>query len=125
MKKTNQVVNPLESAKQLSNHWSPKVIGEVDDNYVKVAKLKGEFCWHDHENEDELFFILNGTLKIEIENEDTVHLKAGDMYVIPKGVRHNPIADEECHVLLFERKSTLHTGDVETEQSKSIEEQLA
>ena len=119
----NKVINPSEVSAGLTEYWSPKIIGEVDDNYVKVAKLKGTFTWHTHEDEDELFLMLKGQLKIEMKSE-TVVLNPGDMYVVPKGVAHNPIADEECEVLLFERKSTAHTGEVQMEKTRSIEEQL-
>jgi mannose-6-phosphate isomerase-like protein (cupin superfamily) len=120
----SKVINPSAVANALTEYWSPKIVGEVDDSYVKVAKLKGEFTWHAHDGEDEMFLVLSGALRIEIENQDTVELKPGDMYVVKKGVQHNPIADEECQVLLFERKSTLHTGDVASQLSKSIEQQL-
>lgn len=120
---TNEVVTPSEVSASLTEHWSPKIIGEVDNNYVKVAKLKGTFTWHTHELEDELFIVLKGHLKIEMKHE-TVELNAGDMYIVPKGVAHNPIAEQECEVLLFERKTTAHTGEVQTPQTRSIEEQL-
>jgi len=115
--------SPKQAAAKLTEFWSPRVIAEVDDAYVKVAKVKGSLAWHSHENEDELFFILKGRLRMEMD-QGTVELKEGEMFVVPKGVRHNPVADEECHVLLIERKSTLHTGDVVTEKTRSIAEQL-
>jgi mannose-6-phosphate isomerase-like protein (cupin superfamily) len=99
------------------------VIGEVDDSFVKVAKVHGSLTWHSHENEDELFFVLQGHLRIEMEN-GSVELNEGEMFIVPKGVRHNPIAEEECFLMLFERKVTLHTGDVKTEKTRSIAEQL-
>jgi mannose-6-phosphate isomerase-like protein (cupin superfamily) len=85
--------------------------------------VHGTLAWHSHAGEDELFYVLKGRLRIEMERE-TVELGEGDMYVVPKGVRHNPIADQECHVLLIERKTTRHTGDEVTEKTRSIEEQL-
>ena len=115
--------SPRQAAAKLTEFWSPRVIAEVDDAYVKVAKVKGALAWHSHENEDELFFILKGRLRMEMD-QGTVELKEGEMFVVPKGVRHNPVADEECHILLIERKSTLHTGDVVTEKTRSIAEQL-
>ena len=117
------VVSPKNVAASLTELWSPRVVGEVDEAYVKVAKIKGSFAWHAHELEDELFYILKGRMRIEMERE-TVELNEGEMFIVPKGVRHNPIADEECHVLLVERKSTLHTGGTVTEKTRSIEEQL-
>ena len=119
----NDVVSPAAVVEKLAEYWSPRVIGEVDDAYVKVAKVKGELMWHRHEGEDELFLVLKGSLRIEMEAR-TVTLNAGELFVVPKGVRHNPVADEECHVLLFERKSTAHTGDVVTDRTRTIEEQL-
>jgi mannose-6-phosphate isomerase-like protein (cupin superfamily) len=116
-------ISPRQIAASLTELWSPRVVAEVDDTYVKVAKVLGTFTWHAHEHEDELFMILKGRLRIELE-DGVVELDEGDVYVVPKGVRHNPVAEEECHVLLIERKSTLHTGDVVTAQSRSIAEQL-
>lgn len=119
----SKVVSPKQVALALTEHWSPRIIGEVDDVYVKVAAVQGTLAWHSHENEDELFLILKGHLRIEME-DGSVELDEGEMFVVPKGVRHNPVADEECHLLLIERKSTLHTGDVKTEKTRSLEEQL-
>ena len=119
----SKVVAPHRTANELAELWSPRVIAEDDDVYIKVAKVKGTLAWHSHDNEDELFYILQGTLRIEMESE-TVELRAGDIYVVPKGVRHNPIADEECLVMLIERKTTLHTGNEVTEKTRTLEEQL-
>jgi mannose-6-phosphate isomerase-like protein (cupin superfamily) len=119
----SEVVSLIEAAEKLSDYWSPHVVGSVDDSYVKVAKVKGSLTWHSHELEDELFLVLKGRLRIELEDR-AVELKEGDMFVVPKGVRHNPVAEEECHILLFERKSTAHTGDVVIERTRSIAEQL-
>ena len=109
-----KVLSPHLVASQLSEFWSPRVVAEVDDVYVKVAKVKGTLTWHAHDNEDELFYILKGRLRIEMEKQ-TVELSEGDVYVVPKGVRHNPVAEEECHVMLIERKTTQHTGTEVTE----------
>ncbi|MBI4752482.1 MAG: cupin domain-containing protein [Acidobacteria bacterium] len=117
------VISPKHIAASLTELWSPRIIAEVDDSYIKVAKVQGTFTWHAHEHEDELFLILKGRLRIELE-DGVVELGEGEMFVVPKGVRHNPVAEEECHILLIERKSTLHTGDVVTRQTRSIEEQL-
>ena len=118
-----KVVSPKAVALALTELWSPRVVGEVDDAYIKVAKVHGSLAWHSHENEDELFFILKGHLRIEMES-GTVELDEGEMFVVPKGVRHNPIAEEECHILLIEGKTTQHTGDVKTEKTRSLAEQL-
>ncbi len=117
------VESPKQIAASLTELWSPRVIGEVDDAYIKVAKVQGMLVWHSHDNEDELFLVLQGRLVIEME-ERTVELNEGEMFVVPKGVRHNPVAEEECLIMLVERKSTEHTGDVINERTRSIEEQI-
>jgi len=119
----NKVVAPKEIALALTELWSPRVVGELDDAYVKVAKVHGSLAWHSHDNEDEMFLILKGRLRIEMEN-GSVELDEGQMFVVPKGVRHNPVAESECHILLIERKTTLHTGDVKTDKTRSLAEQL-
>ena len=117
------VVSPRAAAAALTELWSPRVIGELDDAYVKVAKLHGAFTWHSHADEDELFFVLQGRLRIDMEGT-FVDIGEGEMFVVPKGVRHNPFAEHECLVMLVERKSTLHTGTVVTERTRTIEQQL-
>jgi len=119
----SNVVSPGKLAAALAEHWSPRVVAELDDSYIKVAKLQGSLTWHSHENEDELFYVLKGSLRIEMEGR-TVELHQGDAFVVPKGVRHNPIADQECHIMLIERKTTLHTGNEVTEKTRSLAEQL-
>jgi len=119
----SSVVSPKKIAASLTELWSPRVIGEVDDAYIKVAKVRGSLAWHSHENEDELFLILKGRLRIELEG-NIVELGEGEMYIVPKGVRHNPVAEEECQLMLIERKSTLHTGTAVTEKTRSLAEQL-
>jgi mannose-6-phosphate isomerase-like protein (cupin superfamily) len=116
-------VSPAKIASNLTELWSPRVVAAVDDSYVKVAKVQGSLTWHSHEHEDELFYVLKGSLKIEMD-EATVILREGDAFVVPKGVRHNPIAEEECHLMLIERKTTLHTGSEVTDRTKSVAEQL-
>lgn len=118
-----EVVSPRKAAAALTEHWSPRVIAELEDSYVKVAKVQGTLAWHSHENEDELFYILKGSLTIEMEGR-TVVLNEGEMFVVPKGVRHNPIAEQECHLLLIERKTTQHTGSEVTAKTRSLSEQL-
>ena len=110
-------------AASLTEYWSPRVVAELEDSYVKVAKLQGSIAWHSHEQEDELFYVLKGQLRIKME-QDSVELSEGELYVVPKGVRHNPVAEQECHIMLIEKKVTLHTGDVVTEKTRSLNEQL-
>jgi mannose-6-phosphate isomerase-like protein (cupin superfamily) len=119
----NKVVSPLSIATTLTELWSPRIVAEVDDAYIKVAKVHGELAWHCHDDEDELFMVLKGSLCIEME-AGAVQLEAGQMFVVPKGVRHNPVADQECLIMLIERKSTLHTGAIVTEKTRSLSEQL-
>jgi mannose-6-phosphate isomerase-like protein (cupin superfamily) len=118
-----QAISPRGLAASLTEFWSPRVIAEVDDAYIKVARVKGSLVWHSHDQEDELFLVLEGHLRIELE-DGAVELGAGELYVVPKGVRHNPVAEEECLLMLIERKSTLHTGDTVTDKTRSVAEQL-
>lgn len=121
------VVAPARIAAALDELWSPRVIAEVDEAYVKVAKVHGELGWHAHADEDELFLVLGGQLRIELAPEGSgaaVDLGTGDLFVVPKGVRHNPVAREECLVMLVERKSTLHTGELVDARTRSLAEQL-
>ena len=120
MTNSNRLIGHFE---EINDFWSPKVIGEINDQYIKIAKLKGDIVWHDHKDEDELFYIVKGSLDIHLK-EETIHLNEGDFYVVPKGVLHKPEASEECWVMLIEKKTTKHTGDVQTEYTKSIEDQL-
>lgn len=119
----NTSVSPRAIAAALDEYWSPRVIAEVDDSYVKVAKVKGELDWHHHADEDELFLVLQGRLRIEM-HAGTVELGEGEMFVVPKGVPHHPVAAEDCLILLIERKSTRHTGEVVTARTRSLAEQL-
>ena len=119
----SDVVSPAKIAATLAEHWSPRVVAELDDSYVKVAKVQGSLTWHSHDAEDELFYILKGSLTIEME-ERTVVLREGEAFVVPKGVRHNPIAEHECHIMLIERKTTLHTGAEVTNRTRSLSDQL-
>jgi mannose-6-phosphate isomerase-like protein (cupin superfamily) len=118
------IIKPEKIAAEQTVLWSPRIIGEIGDTYIKVARVQGEFVWHSHENEDELFYILDGQLRIELETGD-VELSAGDLFIVPRGVRHRPVAGEECRLMLIERKTTRHTGNEKTPLTRSIEEQLA
>ncbi len=124
MQTRNSVVAPANIAASLAELWSPRVIAEVDDSYIKVARVHGSLTWHSHAHEDEFFLVLKGALRIEMEDR-TITLVEGQAFVVPKGVRHNPVADEECLILLVEPKTTLHTGDTVTDKTRSIAQQLA
>ena len=120
---TMKTVNLLKELELVSDYWSPRVVGEVNDQYIKVAKLKGMLTWHKHDDEDELFYVLRGRLVIEYEDGQVV-LNEGDFHVVLKGVMHNPVAKDECWIALIESVTTKHTGDVVTDKTKSIEQQL-
>lgn len=107
-------INLQEKFELIEDHWSPHVIGELNQQYVKLAKIKGEFVWHDHEGEDELFLIVKGSLKLEFRDK-VVELKEGEICIVPRGVEHRPVAEEECHILLFEPKNIAHTGEVDSD----------
>jgi mannose-6-phosphate isomerase-like protein (cupin superfamily) len=101
---------------RLKEFWSPKIVAELNGQYVKLVKAKGEFVWHQHEREDELFLVVKGRLTIQFRNRN-VALEEGDFLVVPAGVEHKPVAEEEAHVLLFEPQSTLNTGNVRNERT--------
>ncbi|KAA0548772.1 cupin domain-containing protein [Bacillus sp. BGMRC 2118] len=111
-------VNIQEKFSLFHDHWNPKIAGEVNDIHVKFAKLKGEFVWHQHEHEDEMFLVVKGTLLLKFRDKD-VWLHEGEFIVVPRGVEHLPVAEEEVHVLLLEPKSTLNTGTEINERTVS------
>jgi quercetin dioxygenase-like cupin family protein len=110
-------VNLAEKFNLFSEQWTPKVAGELNDSYVKLAKLEGEFVWHQHAEEDELFLVVQGTLRIQLREQAEIVLHPGEFVIIPRGVEHRPVADEEAQILLLEPKATKHTGNVETERT--------
>ncbi len=105
----NAAINLQQKLSLFDATWTPKVIGELNNQHVKLAKLKGDLAWHTHENEDELFLVLDGSLTIMMRDGD-IHLEKGEMYIVPRGVEHNPVSEEGASVLLFEPISTKHTG---------------
>jgi mannose-6-phosphate isomerase-like protein (cupin superfamily) len=111
-------VNLDEKLAKFSEHWSPKIVGELNDSYVKLAKFRGEFLWHAHEHEDEMFLVLKGKFTMRLRTGD-VELRAGEFFIVPKGVEHCPVAEEEVCVMLLEPKSTLNTGNVTNERTKA------
>jgi mannose-6-phosphate isomerase-like protein (cupin superfamily) len=110
-------VNLKEKLSLFKEQWTPKIIGELNGQQVKLAKLQGEFVWHDHKDEDELFYVIKGQLIIELRDK-TITLNEGDLYIVPRGVEHKPIAHEEVHIMLFEPAVIKHTGDVQHEITK-------
>ena len=111
-----QKINLEEKFGLFEDHWSPRIVAELNDSYVKLAKLDGEFVWHHHDNEDELFLIVKGRLTIKLRDGE-IRLGPGELAVIPKGVEHQPVADEEVHLLLLEPKTTRNTGNVTGEHT--------
>ena len=109
-------VNLAEKLSRIHEYWSPRIAGELNESYVKLVKVKGEFTWHHHEAEDELFLVVSGSLLIKLRDR-TIRLEEGEFAIVPRGVEHLPIAEEEAHVLLLEPKSTVNTGDVRNEQT--------
>ena len=121
----NTKLNIESALASIENYFSPKIIGEVNDVYVKIAKIKGEDVpWHNHKNEDELFYILEGSLLMEIENKPAFEMNKGDLYVVKRGVEHRVSSKKECQIMLIENKSTAHTGDVVSDITKSVNQQL-
>jgi mannose-6-phosphate isomerase-like protein (cupin superfamily) len=110
--------------REVRTHWTPRVVGQVNDQYVKVAKLLGELVWHAHEAEDEMFLVVSGRLRIQLPDDQEVVLTPGQFYVVPRGVQHNPIADEEVEIVLIETVTTAHTGDVVVEGTVPVDKQV-
>jgi mannose-6-phosphate isomerase-like protein (cupin superfamily) len=126
-----EVVNLAERFARIAEHWSPRIAGEVNDCQVRLARLKGEFLWHQHEQEDELFLVVRGTLRMKVReragderSERELTVRAGEFLIMPRGTEHLPIADEEVHVLLLEPKTTLNTGNVRNERTRERLERI-
>ena len=116
-------INIIDKLNTFSEHWSPRIIGDINESYVKLAKLKGEFVWHMHENEDEMFMVIKGRLVIKLRTEDII-LNEGELFIIPRGVEHMPVAEDEVQVMLIEPKTTLNTGNVKNERTVEILEKI-
>tara|TARA_B000000460_G_scaffold73857_1_gene51052 strand:+ start:80 stop:463 length:384 start_codon:yes stop_codon:yes gene_type:complete len=111
-------INLKEKLSKFSDHWSPKIIAEMNDYQFKLVKIKGDFVWHNHADTDEVFIVVEGKMKIEFENE-TVELNEGEMYVVPKGVEHKPFAEDECKIMLVEPRGVVNTGNTEGDLTAS------
>ena len=111
-------INLQEKFALFNEHWTPKIISELNDYQIKIVKVEGDFVWHDHSDTDEFFFVIEGTLFIEFESE-TMELHAGEMYVVPKGVQHRPFAQKECKVMLIEPRGVVNTGDANSDLTAS------
>lgn len=112
-------VNLSDKFRLFDEHWSPKIAGEVNDSYVKLVKFQGDFVWHKHDEEDEMFLVVKGSITIKLRDGD-VRLEEGEFVIIPRGVEHMPVAQEEAHVILFEPKTVLNTGDVRSERTREV-----
>ncbi|WP_298737450.1 cupin domain-containing protein [uncultured Chitinophaga sp.] len=110
-------INIAEKLSKFTDHWNPRIIGELNNQHVKLVKFKGPFVWHKHDNEDEMFLVIAGAFTMELRDK-TIELQPGELVIIPKGVEHRPVANEEVHVLLFEPATTLNTGDQEGELTR-------
>jgi mannose-6-phosphate isomerase-like protein (cupin superfamily) len=113
---TMQSVNLSEKFGKFNDHWNPRVIGELNDCHVKAVKIKGEFMWHHHDVEDELFLVVKGTLRMRFRDRDVL-VREGEFLIVPHGLEHMPVADEEVHIILLEPKTTLNTGNIENERT--------
>ena len=111
------VINFAEKFSQFTDLWSPRIIAQMNDYHFKLAKIQGEFVWHSHPETDEVFIIISGSMNIQLR-DGSIKFKAGEMYVVPKGIEHKPTAEEECHILLIEPAGTLNTGDAGSEMTK-------
>ena len=109
-------VNLAQKLASFSEQWQPRIVGELNGQHVKLAKIQGEFIWHHHQNEDELFLVVHGSIILQLRDRD-IHLAEGEMFIVPRGVEHRPIATEEAHILMFEPAGTLNTGNVRNERT--------
>ena len=116
-------VNISEKFNQFNDYYNPRLIGELNGQHVKAVKLKGEFIWHHHDHEDELFLVIKGKLKMEFRDK-IVEVTSGEFIIVPRGIEHKPVADEEVHLLLFEPASTLNTGNIENERTRKELEKI-
>jgi len=116
-------VNLAQKLSTFSDHWHPRIVGELNGQHVKIAKLQGEFVWHSHAEEDELFLVLKGTMLLRLRDRD-IELNEGEFFIVPRGVEHMPVAEEEVHLLLFEPVSTLNTGNVQNERTVEHPEKI-
>ena len=114
---SNKAINLAEKLTMFNEHWSPRNIARLNDYEVKVVKVQGEFVWHKHDDTDELFMVLDGALTIEMQDGDDVPLSAGEIFVVPAGAVHRPVAAEECHILLLEPAGVVNTGDADTDRT--------
>ena len=116
-------INIAQKLSKIEEHWSPKIIGEVNDVHIKLVKFQGEFVWHHHEDEDELFYVLKGMMKMKLRSGD-IAVDEGECIIIPRGVEHMPVAEEEVSLMLIEPKSTLNTGNIKSKRTVEDPERI-
>ncbi len=116
-------VNIAEKLSRFSDHWNPRIIGELNGQHIKAVKLRGEFIWHHHDHEDELFLVVKGTLRMEFRDRTEI-VKPGEFIIVQRGIEHKPVADEEAEILLFEPASTVNTGNIDNERTKKHLEKI-
>jgi mannose-6-phosphate isomerase-like protein (cupin superfamily) len=116
-------VNLAEKLSLFTDHYNPRIIGELNNQHVKAVKLKGEFVWHKHDHEDELFLVVKGMLRMELRDK-AIEINEGEFLIVPRGIEHKPVADEEVHIILFEPATTLNTGNVQNEMTKATLEKI-
>ncbi|HET6603414.1 MAG TPA: cupin domain-containing protein [Xanthomonadaceae bacterium] len=116
-------VNLASKLSLIPDHWNPRIVGELNGQQVKLVKLHGEFVWHAHADEDELFLVLHGTLRMRFRDREVL-VREGEFIIVPRGVEHLPVADRECHVLLFEPAATVNTGDAGGERTRAVLERI-
>ena len=116
-------VNISEKLAQFTDYWNPRVVGELNEQHVKLVKLKGDFIWHHHENADELFLVIKGKISIHLRDQ-VVELEEGEFFIVPRGVEHKTAAEDEAHIMLFEPKYTINTGNVQDKRTKDRPEQI-
>jgi mannose-6-phosphate isomerase-like protein (cupin superfamily) len=118
-----ETINLKEKLSRVKEFWSPKIVGELNDSYVKVVKLQGEFVWHHHDREDEMFLVVTGKLRMRFRDREEI-ISPGEFIIVPRGVEHLPVADEEVHIVLFEPKTTLNTGNIRSERTHAELERI-
>ena len=118
-----EAVNLNEKLSHVHEHWSPTIVGELNDTYVKVVKFTGEFVWHHHDDEDEMFLVVTGKLRMRFRDREEI-VRPGEFIIVPKGVEHLPVADEEVHIVLLEPKTTLNTGNIRSERTHAELERI-
>jgi mannose-6-phosphate isomerase-like protein (cupin superfamily) len=116
-------INLAEKLELFREHWAPRIIGELNGQHVKLAKIKGTFDWHHHEREDEMFLVVKGRFRMDLRDR-SIELEEGELLVVPRGVKHRPVAEDECHILLFEPATTVNTGNVRTEKTVDDPERI-